>query len=158
MAKQNNNDRIREIKNRKARHEYFFVQTYEAGIVLRGTEIKSIRQGKVSFKDSYARIDKQGEVWLLNLHISPYEKSTYFNHEATRPRKLLLNKREIKKMNSKIVEGGMTLIPASIYINEKSLCKVELAIAKGKKNYDKREVLQKKDQQRDAERSKKMHF
>jgi SsrA-binding protein len=158
MAKQNNNDRIREIKNRKARHEYFFVQTYEAGIVLKGTEIKSIRQGKVSFKDSYARIDKQGEVWLLNLHISPYEKSTYFNHEATRPRKLLLNKREIKKMNSKIVEGGMTLIPASIYINEKSLCKVELAIAKGKKNYDKREVLQKKDQQRDAERSKKMHF
>ncbi len=158
MAKQNNNNRIREIKNRKARHEYFFVQTYEAGIVLKGTEIKSIRQGKVSFKDSYARIDKQGEVWLLNLHISPYEKSTYFNHEATRPRKLLLNKREIKKMNSKIVEGGMTLIPASIYINEKSLCKVELAIAKGKKNYDKREVLQKKDQQRDAERSKKMHF
>ncbi len=158
MAKQNNNDRIREIKNRKARHEYFFVQTYEAGIVLRGTEIKSIRQGKVSFKDSYARIDKQGEVWLLNLHISPYEKSTYFNHEATRPRKLLLNKREIKKMNSKIVEGGMTLIPASIYINEKSLCKVELAIAKGKKNYDKREVLQKKDQQRDADRAKKMTY
>lgn len=158
MAKQNNNDRIREIKNRKARHEYFFVQTYEAGIVLRGTEIKSIRQGKVSFKDSYARIDKQGEVWLLNLHISPYEKSTYFNHEATRPRKLLLNKREIKKINSKIVEGGMTLIPASIYINEKSLCKVELAIAKGKKNYDKREVLQKKDQQRDADRAKKMTY
>lgn len=77
MAKQNNNDRIREIKNRKARHEYFFVQTFEAGIVLKGTEIKSIRQGKVSFKDSYARIDKQSEVWLLNLHISPYDKTAF---------------------------------------------------------------------------------
>lgn len=158
MAKQNNNNRLREMKNKKARHEYFFIETYEAGIVLSGTEIKSIRQGKVSFKDSFARIDKNGEVWLLNFHISPYEKSTYFNHEATRPRKLLLNKREIKKINSKIIEGGMTLIPASIYINEKSLCKVEIALAKGKKNYDKREVMQKKDQQRDMDRAKKMTF
>ncbi len=158
MAKQNNNNRLREIKNRKARHEYFFLDTYEAGIVLRGTEIKSIRQGKVSFKDSFARIDKQGEVWLMNLHISPYEKSAYFNHEATRPRKLLLNRREIKKINSKITEGGMTLVPVSIYINEKSLCKVELALAKGKRNYDKREVMQKKDQQRDMDRAKKMAF
>ena len=94
----------------------------------------------------------------MNLHISPYEKSAYFNHDPMRPRKLLLNKREIKKINSKIIEGGMTLIPASIYINEKSLCKVELALAKGKKNYDKREVLQQKDQQRDVDRAKKMKF
>jgi SsrA-binding protein len=158
MAKQNNKDRIKEMKNRKARHEYLFIDTYEAGIVLKGTEIKSIRQGKVSFVDSFAKIDKQGEVWLINLHISPYEKTAFFNHEATRPRKLLLNRREIKKINSKIIEGGMTLVPASIYINDKSLCKVELALAKGKKNYDKREDLQKKDQQRDVDRAKKMRF
>ena len=94
----------------------------------------------------------------MNLHISPYEKSTYFNHDATRPRKLLLNRREIKKINAKIIQGGMTLIPSSIYINENSLCKVELALAKGKKNYDKRDDLQKKDQQRDVDRAKKMTF
>lgn len=158
MSKQKNNDRLREIKNKKARHEYFFIETFEAGIVLKGTEIKSIRQGKVNFIDSFARVDKMGEVWLMNLHISPYEKSAYFNHEATRPRKLLLNKREIKKISTKIVEGGMTLIPASIYINQRSLCKVELALAKGKKNYDKREDLQQKAQQRDIDRAKKTTF
>lgn len=158
MAKQKNTDRIKQINNRKARHEYLFIETYEAGIVLKGTEIKSVRQGKVSFTDSFASIDKNGEVWLLNLHISPYEKTTYFNHDAKRPRKLLLNRREIKKINSKIIEGGMTLIPVSMYINDKSLCKVEIALAKGKKNYDKREDMQKKDQQRDLDRAKKMTF
>lgn len=149
---------MKAMKNRKARHEYFFIDTYEAGVVLQGTEIKSIRQGKVSFKDSYAKIDKDGQVWLLNLHISPYEKSTYFNHEATRPRKLLLNKREIKKMNTKIIEGGMTLVPSQIYINDRGYCKVEIALAKGKKNYDKRDVMQKRDQKRDLERAKKMGY
>lgn len=158
MAKQKNTDRIKQILNRKARHEYLFIETYEAGIVLKGTEIKSVRQGKVSFTDSFASIDKNGEVWLLNLHISPYEKTTYFNHDAKRPRKLLLNRREIKKINAKIIEGGMTLIPVSMYINDKSLCKVEIALAKGKKNYDKREDMQKKDQQRDLDRAKKMTF
>ncbi len=146
---------MKQMINRKAKHEYYFVDKFEAGIALQGTEIKSIRQGKVSFKDSFARIDKKGEVWLLNLHITPYEKSTYFNHEATRPRKLLLNRREIKKLNSKIIEGGMTLIPASMYINDKGLCKVELALAKGKKNYDKREVMQKRDQKLDMDRVRK---
>ncbi len=146
---------MKQMINRKAKHEYYFVDKFEAGIALQGTEIKSIRQGKVSFKDSFARIDKKGEVWLLNLHITPYEKSTYFNHEATRPRKLLLNRREIKKLNSKIIEGGMTLIPASMYINDKGLCKVELALAKGKKNYDKREVMQKRDQKLDMDRARK---
>ena len=92
MAKQKKTDRVIQINNRKARHEYFFIETFEAGIVLKGTEIKSIRQGKVSFKDSFARVDKNNEVWLLNLHISPYEKTTFFNHDPTRPRKLLLNR------------------------------------------------------------------
>lgn len=158
MAKQKKTDRIIQINNRKARHEYFFIETFEAGIVLKGTEIKSIRQGKVSFVDSFARVDSKGEVWLLNLHISPYEKTTFFNHDPTRPRKLLLNRREIKKINGKITAGGMTLIPVSMYINKSGLCKVEIALAKGKKTYDKREDIQKRDQQRDLERAKKMDF
>lgn len=154
MAKEKNN--FKKIRNKKAAHDYYFIDTFEAGIVLKGTEIKSIRQGKVSFKDSYAKIDKNNEVWLLNLHISPYEMSAIFNHDATRPRKLLLNKREIKKINSKVIEGGMTLIPAAIYINKRSLCKVELALSKGKHNYDKRDVAQKKDMKREEDRAKKM--
>ena len=138
---------MQEFKNRKAQHDYFFIQELEAGIVLKGTEIKSIRLGRLNFKDSYARID-DGEVWLYNLHISPYGKTTYFNHEPTRKRKLLLNKHEIRKLKIKIEQDGMTLVPSMIYINEKSKCKVMIALAKGKKNYDKRETLKEKDLER----------
>jgi len=142
------------MENKKARFEYFFIQEWEAGIVLKGTEIKSIREGRLNFKDSYARII-DNEVWLCNLHISPYEKGSYFNHEAERNRKLLLHSKEIKKMKSKIEEQGMTLIPKKIYINDAGKCKVIIALAKGKKNFDKRDSLQEKQMQRDNDRKLK---
>lgn len=142
------------IKNRKALHEYFVIQKFEAGIALVGTEIKSIRAGKLNFKDSYAKVDK-GECWLMNLHVSPWEKASFFNHQAERPRRLLLHKNEINRLKSKVEEQGMTLIPLEIYINEQGFCKVSLALAKGKKLYDKRESLQKKDMERDRARDDK---
>jgi SsrA-binding protein len=142
------------IENRKAKFEYFFLQEWEAGIVLVGTEIKSIREGKINFKDSYARI-VDNEVWLFNLHISPYEKGSYFNHEAERKRKLLLHSREIKKMKSKTEEQGMTLVPKRLYINESGKCKLIIAIAKGKKTFDKRDSLQEKQLKRENDRKMK---
>ena len=144
-----------EFKNKKAEHDYFFVQEIEAGIVLKGTEIKSIRLGRINFKDSYARV-VDGEVWMYNLHISPYEKTAYFNHEPERKRKLLLHAREIKRLKNKVEQDGMTLIPKNIYINEKGKCKVMLALAKGKKLFDKRETIQAKDMKRDMERRSKV--
>jgi len=145
---------IREFKNRKAFHDYYFLEELESGIVLTGTEIKSIRAGKVSFKDSYARIEN-GEVWLYNLHISPYDKGNVFNHEPERKRKLLLKRKEIQKLSKKVEEKGMTLIPKKIFINNRGLAKIILAVAKGKKLYDKRETLRRKDEERDWERRKK---
>jgi len=139
------------FKNRKASHNYFFVQEYEAGIVLKGSEIKSIRAGKVNFKDSYARIF-EGEVWLHNLHIGSYEKANLFDHDPERKRKLLLNKREIRKLTTKVEEKGFTLVPQDLYINDEGFVKITLAVAKGKRNYDKRDALQKKDEMRDQQR------
>lgn len=141
---------MKSIKNRRSQHEYYIIQTLEAGIVLKGTEIKSIRAGKVNFKDSYAKIE-DGECWLHNLHISPWEKAAYFNHEAERKRKLLLHKHEIKRLRSKVEEQGMTLIPLELLINEGGLCKVILALAKGKKEYDKRDAMRKKYLERNQE-------
>ena len=143
-----------EFINRKAQHDYFFIQEIEAGIVLKGTEIKSIRLGRINFKDSYARV-VEGEVWVFNLHISPYEKTVFFNHEPERKRKLLLHRREIKRMKNKVEHEGMTLIPKKIYINKAGLCKVILALAKGKKAYDKRDAIQEKDLRREQERREK---
>ena len=143
------------FKNRKAEHEYFFVSEIETGIVLKGTEIKSIRAGKINFKDTFAKIEDD-EIWLFNLHISPYEKTTYFNHEPTRKRKLLLHKREIKRMKNKVAQDGMTLIPRSIYINEKGICKLKLALCKGKKLHDKRDSIAEKDMKREKERYAKI--
>ncbi len=139
------------IKNRRALHDYFVIQKFEAGIALQGCEIKSIRAGKVNFKDSYARIF-DGECWLLNLHISPFEKSSHFTPDPTRKRKLLLHKHEIRRLRVRTEEQGMTIVPLEIFINEKGLCKVTIALAKGKKTYDKRDVLHKKDMERDRER------
>lgn len=139
------------FKNKKASHNYFFLQEVEAGIVLRGTEIKSIRLGKVNFKDSYARII-DSEMWLFNLHISPYEQGSYFNHEPERKRKLLLHRREINKLKGKVEERGLTLVPKNLYINDDGKAKVTICLAKGKHLYDKRDTLQKKDQMRDMER------
>ena len=126
-----------EILNRQANHNYFIIDTYEAGISLKGTEIKSIRMGKCNIKDSYA-IVKNGEAFLLNANISVYEKGNIFNHEETRTRKLLLHKKEILKLNSKVNMEGLTLIPLKIYFKN-GLVKVLIGLCKGKKNYDKKE-------------------
>jgi len=136
--------------NRKARYEYSIVQTYEAGIVLQGTEVKALRQGKANIVDSYAML-RAGEVWLIALHISPYEQGNINNHEPTRDRKLLLKKSEIRKLIGKTKEKGLTLVPLRLYF-KKGKVKVEIALAKGKKVYDKREAITKRDQQRDQER------
>ncbi|GAB1468520.1 SsrA-binding protein SmpB [Candidatus Cloacimonadota bacterium] len=145
---------MKSIKNRRAMHEYFIIQKYEAGISLKGTEIKSIRAGMVNFKDSFAKIE-DGQCWLQNFHISPWEKAAFFNHQAERPRRLLMHKSEIKRLRAKVDEQGMTLIPLEIYINEKGLCKISLALAKGKKFFDKRDTLQKKDLEREKARENK---
>ncbi|OLR55706.1 SsrA-binding protein [Hornefia porci] len=140
--------------NKKARHDYFIEDTYEAGIVLTGTEIKSVRAGKVSIKESYAKI-QNGEVILLGMNISPYEQGNRFNADPLRPRKLLLHKKEIGKLLGLTTQQGLTLVPLQMYINEEGRAKVELAVARGKKNYDKRETLAKKDAQRKMEQAMK---
>ena len=143
-----------EIKNRSAYHEYFIDAKYEAGIVLLGTEVKSIRNGKVSFNDSYCMLNK-GEAWIKSLHIAEYSHGNINNHEPMRDRKLLLQRREIKKIESKLKEKGYTLIPLRIYFNEKALVKVEIGLAKGKKLHDKRETIRQKDAEREMKRSLK---
>lgn len=136
-----------EITNRKAKYEYFIEETYEAGIVLTGTEIKSIRNGKANLKDSYAII-KNGEAFILNMHISKYDEGNIFNHEETRTRKLLLNKREILKIRDKIEQAGFTLIPIRLYFKN-NRAKLEIGVCKGKHSYDKRETIKKRDQERE---------
>ena len=136
--------------NRKARHEYEVLDTFEAGIVLQGTEVKSLRQGKANLKDSYATI-KNGEVFLLNMHISPYEQGNVYNHDPTRTRKLLLHKSEINRLIGKVEEKGMTLIPLKLYF-KRGKAKVELALARGKKLYDRRRDIAKRDAERELRR------
>ncbi len=140
--------------NKKARHDYFIEETFEAGIVLTGTEIKSARLGKVSIKESYARIEKE-EVIIYGMNISPYEQGNRFNVDPLRPRKLLLHKREIRKLIGATKLKGLTLIPLTMYINEAGLAKLEIALARGKKNYDKREAIAKRDASRNMERAMK---
>ncbi len=141
------------IRNKKARHEYFILSTYEAGIALRGTEVKSIREGKLNFLDSYARI-RNGELWLIGLHISPYEKGNIHNHDPLRERKLLMHSREIERIRKSIDEKGLTFIPLSIYLKNGKI-KVELGIAKGKQLHDKRQDSASRDAKREMERAKK---
>lgn len=143
--------------NRKARHEYFIEDTIEAGIVLKGTEVKSIRAGRVNVKESYAMVEN-GEVFIYNMHISPYEQGNIYNVDPIRKRKLLLNKREIRKLEAQVMQKGYTLIPLTVYINEDGLVKVELALGKGKKLYDKREDIAKKDAMRKIERRVKEKY
>ena len=133
--------------NKKARHDYFIEDTYEAGIVLTGTEIKSIRQGKVNIKESYAKIEN-GEMIIYGMHISPYEHGNRFNVDPLRPRKLLLHKREIQKLIGYTTLKGLTLVPLRMYINEKGRAKLEIAVARGKKDYDKRNAIAKRDADR----------
>ena len=139
--------RILVANNKKARHDYFIEDVMEAGLVLTGTEIKSIRQGKVNLKESYAKIDN-GEVIVLGMHISPYEQGNRFNVDPLRPRKLLLHKQEIRKLIGYTTLKGLTLVPLTMYINEKGMAKMELAVARGKKEYDKRDTIAKKDADR----------
>lgn len=140
-----------EIKNRSAFHEYFFDNKYVAGIVLTGTEVKSLREGKASFNDSYCIIHK-GEMWLKSLHIAEYSHGTVNNHDPIRDRKLLLEKREIKKIEGKLKEKGYTLIPLRIFFNDKNLIKVEIGLGKGKKLHDKRETIKNRDVEREMKR------
>ena len=140
--------------NKKARHDYFLEELYEAGICLHGTEVKSLRMGKCSIKESFIRIEK-GEVVIYGMHISPYEKGNIFNKDPLRPKKLLLHKREILKLQQKIAEQGYTLVPSEVYLKG-SLVKVQIALAKGKKLYDKRQDIAKKDLRREAERDFKV--
>ncbi len=140
--------------NKKVYHEYFLEEIYEAGISLHGTEVKSIRMGKCSIKESFIRIEK-GEVILYGMHISPYEKGNIFNKDPLRPKKLLLHKKEIQKLLGKTTQKGYTIVPVEVYLN-KGLVKVQIALAKGKKLYDKREALAQKDQRREVERDFKV--
>ena len=140
--------------NRKARHEYHILQTFEAGIVLQGTEVKSLRQGKANLSDSYAVVEN-GEVWLVNAHISEYTQGNIYNHDPLRKRKLLLNKNEIRKLARAVQEKGNTLIPLRLYF-VRGKAKVELAIARGKKIFDKRHDIAKRDAERELQRKIKL--
>ena len=142
--------------NKKASHDYFLLDKYECGIVLKGTEIKSIRSSKVSIVDAYARV-KNGEIFIVNMHISKYNHGNQFNHEEKRTRKLLLHKKEIIRLTNKLNKEALTLIPTKVYL-ERGLCKVELALAKGKKNYDKRQSLKEKDALRRAQQVLKERY
>ena len=139
------------IKNRKAEYEYHLLSTFMAGIVLTGTEIKSIRAGKVNLTDSYCSFIN-GELWAHNIHISEYANGSYNNHEPKRDRKLLLNKKELKKIQSKLNDRGMTIIPTRMWINENGYAKLDIALARGKKMFDKRDSIKEKDQRRAAAR------
>lgn len=137
-------------QNKKAYHDYFIEETYEAGIVLSGTEVKSIRMGKVNLKDSFARVENN-EVYLYNMHISPYEKGNIFNKDPLRTRKLLLNRHEINKLIGYVTRQGYTLVPTKLYF-KRGFVKVELAVARGKKLYDKREDIARRDAKRELEK------
>ena len=141
-------------RNRKARHDYFIMETVEAGIVLTGTEIKSVRAGKVNLKDGYARI-QGSEVWLHNVHISPYEQGTHYNHEPLRPRKLLLKTDEIRRLGAKTREKGLTLVPLVMYLKQNRWAKVEIALVKGKTGYDKRATIAERDAKMDIDKAMK---
>ena len=141
-------------QNKKAYHDYFIEDTFEAGIVLQGTEIKSVRKGSANLKDSFIRI-KNDEAFLENMHIAPYEQGNIFNHEPLRTRKLLLHKKEIFKLAKEVKEGGYTIVPTKLYFDKGSKVKVEIALAKGKKLFDKRQSLKEKDAKREVEKALK---
>ena len=141
--------------NRRARREFEVLETFEAGLVLKGPEVKSLREGKVGFQDSFARLEG-GEVWLHSLHISPYEQANRYNEDPLRPRKLLLNRHEIRRLVGRVEEKGLTLIPLQIYFRN-GYAKVTLAVAKGRKLYDKREKLKRKTQDDEARRAMASH-
>lgn len=139
--------------NRKARYDYHILESFEAGMVLVGTEVKSLRAGKVNIKDAYGSIE-EGELWLLGLHISPYEQGTHANHDPERPRKLLVSKRELKRLLGKVQEKGLTLVPLALYFKD-GWAKVEMALARGKRQYDKRHAIAERDADRALARARR---
>jgi SsrA-binding protein len=145
-----------EIINRKAGFEYRFLDTFEAGIMLHGTEVKSIRKGNANLRDAYCFF-KKGELYIKSLFIAEYEHGNMFNHESRRTRKLLLKRRELGRLEKQLKEKGLTIVPVRLYINERGLAKIEIALAQGKKVYDKRESIKQKDVKRDLDRIKKMY-
>jgi len=140
-------------ENRKARHDYFIEDTYEAGMVLTGTEVKALREGRANLKDSYAKV-KNGEMWVYQIHISPYSHASYDNHDPLRQRKLLLHRQEIKRLVGKINEAGYTLVPLRLYFKS-GKAKLLLGLARGKRKYDKRESIRRREEQRDLDRARK---
>ena len=152
MSSSNHSNDKKVAINRKARHDYFILDTFECGIVLTGTEIKSVRAGNLNLKDSYASLEN-GELWLLGVHISPYEKGTYYNHEPERDRKLLMHKNEILRLRNKTREKGLTLVPLSVYIKDGKRAKVELGLAKGRTAHDKRDMIADRDAKRTIARA-----
>ena len=153
-AKVRASDRI-VVQNRKARHEYHVLNTWEAGMVLQGTEVKALREGKGNLQDAFARVDS-GEVWLFNFHISPYEQGNRFNHDPLRPRKLLLHDSEIRRMIGAVQEKGLTLVPLDVHFSG-GRAKVNLALVRGKQLHDKREAIKERDQKREVQRGLKDH-
>lgn len=143
-----------EIVNRKAKFNYEFIETYKAGMVLTGTEIKSVKEGKVNMSDGYCYF-RQGELWIKNLHISEYKYGNYANHEPLRLRKLLLTKKEMRRLEGKIKEKGLTIIPYRIFFNERGIAKIEIALCRGKKAFDKRESIKERDTAKEMQRVKK---
>ena len=143
-----------QIKNKKAAFEYYFLDTYTAGIVLTGTEIKSIRLGKASLVDTYCEVYK-GELWVKGMNISPYFYGSYANHSARRNRKLLLKKREIKRLEEEVKQPGLTIVPTLVFIDDKGLAKMDIALARGKREFDKRQTLKEKEDRREMDRAMK---
>ncbi len=143
--------------NRKARHEYFIEETFEAGMALTGTEIKSVRDGKVNLRDGFVLV-RDGEAWLMNVHIAQYEHGNRNNHDETRRRKLLLHRREIERLHGQVTQRNWTIVPLKMYINEKGLAKVQVALVRGKKQYDKRGTIAKRDAERDIQRALKQAY
>lgn len=149
MTTEDSTERI-VVTNRKALHDYFIIERYETGIVLKGTEVKSLRQGNANLQDGYAMI-RNGELWLIGLHINPFEKGNINNHDPKRDRKLLMHRKEIRKLIGKVAEKGLTLVPLRLYFKN-NIAKLEVGLAKGKKSYDKREAIAKRDVERSIRR------
>jgi SsrA-binding protein len=143
------------IKNKKAKFEYEFLDTYTAGIVLAGTEIKAIREGKASIAESFCEFNSKGELFVINMTVQEYSHATHFNHDPKSTRKLLLNRSELKKLEKEVKNSGLTIVPLLLFTNEKGLAKIQIALARGKKQYDKRETMKERDTKRDLSRIKK---
>jgi SsrA-binding protein len=143
------------IQNKKARFEYEIIDTYDAGIMLVGTEIKSIREGKATITESFCEFNDRGELFVINMYIDEYSHATYFNHQMRRERKLLLNKKELKKLHREVKNSGLTIVPLRLFLNDKGLAKLHIALSKGKKLHDKRNTLKDRDNKRDLDRIKK---